>query len=84
MNNPKRVLTIISSMDTGGAETFLMKLLRSMDREKYIMDFCVSGDEEGFYDKEIETLGGKIFRIHRKTKNLFRYIRDLYNKKKQV
>lgn len=79
MNEKKRVLCIVSNMDTGGAETFLMKLLRNMDRDRYMMDFCVSGDNEGYYDKEINELGGKVFKIHRKTENLWLYMKDLYH-----
>ena len=37
----KRLLCIISCMNTGGAETFLMKMFRYIDRYLYMMDFCV-------------------------------------------
>ena len=47
----KRVLCILSCMNAGGAETFLMKIYRELDRTKYQMDFCVNIFEEGFYDK---------------------------------
>ena len=47
----------------GGAETFLMKIYRNIDREKYQMDFIVSIKEEGFYDEEIKKFGGNIFYI---------------------
>lgn len=56
----KRILCIVGSMNAGGAETFLMKLYRNMDLEKYQMDFCVSIKEPGVYDEEIHSLGGKI------------------------
>ena len=39
-------------MDRGGAETFLMKIYRSLDKKKYQMDFCVSKTTKGFYDEE--------------------------------
>ena len=45
MEERKRVLCITSTMNTGGAETFLMKMLRNIDREKYIMDFCVTSKD---------------------------------------
>ena len=35
----KRLLCIVSSMDRGGAETFLMKVYRCLDKSKYQMDF---------------------------------------------
>lgn len=65
----KRLLCIVSSMDRGGAETFLMKLYRTLDTSKYQMDFCVSKTEKGYYDDEIRKLGGKIFTVSQKSKN---------------
>ena len=44
----KRLLCIVSSMDRGGAETFLMKIYRQLDKTKYQMDFCVSKEKNGF------------------------------------
>ena len=59
----KRLLCIVGSMNAGGAETFLMKVYRQLDKSKYQMDFAVAVDEEGFYDKEIIAMGGKIHHI---------------------
>ena len=64
-------------MDTGGAETFLMKMYRQLDRTRYQMDFVVSGDKRGYYEDEIERLGGRVFRITRKTKDFSAYRREL-------
>lgn len=58
----KRLLCIVGGMNAGGAETFLMKIYRSIDREKYQMDFYVATQEKGFYDDEILSMGGRIFR----------------------
>lgn len=63
----KRVLCIVSGMNRGGAETFLMKIYRTLDKNKYQMDFCVT--TEGVYDEEIKSMGGKIFMIPQKSKN---------------
>ena len=68
----KRLLCIVSSMDRGGAETFLMKVYRQLDKNKYQMDFCVSKKESGFYDEEIKKMGGKIFYVPPKSKNPFK------------
>ena len=65
----KRLLCIVSGMNAGGAETFLMKLYRRLDRTKYQMDFCVNIWEQGFYDDEIRRLGGKIYHIPCKSEN---------------
>ena len=56
-------------MNAGGAETFLMKIYRALDKSKYQMDFYVSTRDEGFYDKEILSMGGRIFHSVLKTKN---------------
>ena len=68
----KRLLCITSALNTGGAETFLMKIYRTLDREKYQMDFCVMSNEKGFYEEEIKLLGGKIFHIIPKTENMLK------------
>lgn len=75
----KRVLCIVSNMDKGGAETFLMKILRTIDRNKYMLDFCVSGEKRGAYDDEIESLGGKVIRITRKSENLKLFKKELFD-----
>ena len=53
----KRLLCIVSSMDRGGAETFLMKVYRTLDKTKYQMDFCVN--KAGAYDEEIKKMEEK-------------------------
>lgn len=69
MGEPKRVLCILASMNAGGAETFLMKIYRAIDRENYQIDFCINEKEECFYEKEIRQLGGQIYRIPSKSES---------------
>lgn len=64
-------------MDVGGAETFLMKIYRVLDRNKYQMDFCVAKGKKGFYEEEIKDLDGKIYRITPKTKSIFKNFADI-------
>lgn len=59
----KRLLCIVGSLNQGGAETFLMKVLRNIDRNNYMLDFCVMRDEIGEYETEVKSLGGKIYHI---------------------
>lgn len=75
----KRVLCLISSMNSGGAETFLMKIYRRLDKNSYQMDFCVNVENEGFYEKEILSLGGKIYRIPPKSANLREFKKQLFD-----
>ena len=56
-------------MDRGGAETFLMKVYRNIDKNEYQMDFCVYKSKKGFYDDEINEMGGKIYVLPPKSRN---------------
>ncbi|WP_350022542.1 glycosyltransferase family 1 protein [Turicibacter sanguinis] len=70
---PERLLCIVASMDMGGAETFLMKIYRELDKTKYQMDFYVYSSKEGVYDKEILSMGGRIFYADPKSKKPLGY-----------
>jgi glycosyltransferase involved in cell wall biosynthesis len=50
-------------MNRGGLETMLMNYFRQIDRTKIQFDFMVHREEKGHYDDEIESLGGKIYRM---------------------
>ncbi len=58
----KRILCIISSLNAGGAETFLMKLARVLSIEDYQFDFVVSAGD-GCYTDEVLEGGGKIYQV---------------------
>lgn len=74
----KRVLCLISGMNAGGAETFLMKLYRRLDKTKYQMDFCINVFDKCFYEEEIFALGGKIYRISSKSASRSSFKKQLY------
>ena len=65
----KRLLCIIDSLNVGGAETFLMKVMRCLPPEEYAFDFIVSKDG-GVYEQEILDRGGKIFVVPPRRQNL--------------
>lgn len=58
-----RVLHVLHSMNCGGAETLLMHLYRGMDREKVQFDFLVNVFDEMYYEREILSRGGRIYRM---------------------
>lgn len=58
---PIRVLHVVTRMDAAGLETLIMNWYRNINRERIQFDFLVHRQDEGFYDKEILELGGKIF-----------------------
>ena len=68
----ERLLCILSSLNTGGAETFIMKIYRNIDRRRYQFDFIVASSKRGFYEDEIEDKGGKIYHIPLHTKHPFK------------
>ena len=74
----KKLLCILDSLDIGGAETFLMKIDRSLDPKEYRFDFVVSKDG-GAYISEIKNRGGRIFVVSHRRKNLYSALRDIKN-----
>jgi len=59
----KRILHIIGKMDRAGAETMVMNLYRSIDRNQFQFDFVSFSKDNGDFDYEILAMGGKIFNI---------------------
>lgn len=62
MNEPIRILHVLTAMNFAGTETLLMNLYRNIDRSKVQFDFAVTADHECAYDREILKLGGRIIR----------------------
>lgn len=73
----KRLLCILSGMNAGGAETFLMKVYRNIDRTAYQMDFCINCEGKCYYEDEILSLGGRIYRIPSKSESLWGFRKQL-------
>lgn len=65
INEPIRVLQVVTHMERGGLETMLMNYYRNIDREKVQFDFLVHRSQRAAYDDEIEALGGTIHRLAR-------------------
>ncbi len=57
---PNRILHIVGGMNRGGAETWLMHVLRHIDRKSFQMDFLVHTEQKCAYDDEIRRLGSNI------------------------
>jgi glycosyltransferase involved in cell wall biosynthesis len=55
-----RILHVVGGMDTGGVETWLMHVLRRLDRDRYRFDFLAHTAKPCFYDEEIRSLGCRI------------------------
>ncbi|MEH2307082.1 hypothetical protein [Nostoc sp.] len=55
-----RILHVVAGMNRGGIETWLMYVLRHIDRDRFQMDFLVNTAQPGAYDEEIRALGSKV------------------------
>src|SRR5215469_5830713 len=62
LNRQIRILHALGAMNPGGIETWLMHVLRNIDRSQFQMDFCLFGSEPGLYATEIEGFGSTIWR----------------------
>lgn len=65
MVTPIRVLQVVTHMERGGLESMIMNYCRHIDREKVQFDFLVHRQERAAFDDEIESLGGRIYRLPR-------------------
>lgn len=59
-HQPLRILQVVSRMQRAGIETWLMHVLRHVDRERFQMDFLVHREEPGHFDDEIRALGSRV------------------------
>lgn len=79
-----RVLHILHSMNCGGAENLIMNIYRNIDRDKVQFDFLVNVFDKMFFEDEITSLGGKIYRMPFLTKvtpivyekNLYKFFKE--------
>ena len=55
-----RILHVVGGLDRGGAETWLVQVLRNIDRTKYKLDFLVHTEKPCAYDEEVKSLGSRI------------------------
>lgn len=73
-----RILHVVSNMQQGGIENFIMNIYRNIDRDLIQFDFMVHYKSKFYFDDEIEQLGGKIYRLSfMEDKNIFKYLKDL-------
>lgn len=76
MTQPVRILNVVGRMDRGGVETWLMNVLRFVDRSRFAIDFLVHSTKPGAYDDEIHEAGGAVLLLPHPTPG-FSYRRRL-------
>lgn len=75
-----RILHVVGTMDLGGAETFIMNLYRTVDRNEIQFDFLCHNRIEAKYTDEILAMGGKMYMVEGISHvGFFKYQKDLYD-----
>ena len=74
---PLKVLQIVDTLGVGGAETWLMELLRRWSRTGEVeMDFLATGGKSGIFDEEAEQLGAQIHYVRYGRAHLVQFIKE--------
>jgi len=71
-----RVLQVVGGMVRGGVETWLVQVLRGIDRDRFKLDFLVHTEQPCAYDAEVRRLGSRIIPCLHPSRP-FRYVRNL-------
>ncbi|PYR31614.1 MAG: hypothetical protein DMF90_25275 [Acidobacteria bacterium] len=75
---PLRVLQIIDSLGMGGAETWLMAVLRLWSETGTAqMDFVITSGNRGIFDAEAERLGARLHYVRYRRQCLPTFVREL-------
>ena len=74
MTSPLRVLHIVSALNRGGIECWLMNLLR-LRHPELLFEFLVFG--QGTFDEEAESLGAVIHRLPFRSPIIHRHLREI-------
>jgi glycosyltransferase involved in cell wall biosynthesis len=59
-NGKMKVLHVLGGMNRGGAETWLMNVLKHLDRDRFQMDFLVHTMDRCAYDDQIRKYGSEV------------------------
>jgi glycosyltransferase involved in cell wall biosynthesis len=57
---PVRILHVVGCMNRGGLETWLMQVLRIINRQRFQIDILTLNQAPGVYDSEVLSLGSQI------------------------
>lgn len=80
MNEPIRVLHVVTLMERCGLESRIMDIYRNINRSKIQFDFLTHRLKKGDYDDEILSLGGRVYYMSGiKPWRLLNYICELNN-----
>lgn len=74
----KKILQVVSCLEYGGTEAYIMNNYRNLDKSKFKFDFLVFQEKEYPYIEEIKKLGGDIYYCGLpEAKNLGKFIKNI-------
>lgn len=73
-----RILHVLDSLGSGGAESFVLSLYKSINREVIQFDFLLRNSENNIYQDEVKEMGGKIYILPSFEKNVLNHCKKLY------
>ena len=65
LSRPIKILHCLGSLNPGGVETWLLNVLRHIDRDQFQFDFCTFGNGVGLFASEAQQLGSQIHQCPR-------------------
>lgn len=81
-----RILQIVDSMHQGGIQAFLMNLYRNIDRELIQFDFLIFRQDKQWYEDEINSLGGRIYKCPGRREGIatcHKYLKSFFGEHKE-
>lgn len=73
----RRILHVLNELNMGGIQAFLMNVYRNIDKDQFQFDFLIDDKPKGFFEDEILSLGGKIYRVTPRKKSIYKNKKDL-------
>lgn len=81
-NKEFRVLQVVHALGMGGAETWLMHLLRYWNKtegDSLKIDFLITGGQRSIFDEEARLMGSNLFYIELKKRNVMNFVLGVRN-----
>ncbi len=72
-----RVAIIACVLHSGGKRNLIMEYYRHIDHSKVQFDFICDSDSNGIPEKEIESLGGRVYKVA-PYKNIIPHLKETY------
>lgn len=72
-----KILIVTGWLDVSGTETFIMNVLRAIDKTRFHVDFLLFNHKDSAYSKEAEYMGCVLNYLPARSQGLFNYLKSL-------